>query len=208
MPDSLNAVIIIGLVMAPGYFTLWVSRQATKHSTPWSDSEFIVATVAVGVLIQALAFPFYGRKVLDDWSDKDLGDANRALIWIILTLVVMPLVFGIVIGAAINSNLPVLRYVGLDRLTRAPRAWNFALEREQGCFVRVYLTAPEDAVIVGRLSTKSMGSTDPDYQDLYIEQLWFGDKDDYPVKADTSSAGVWIAPASISRIEFIKGAGQ
>lgn len=204
MPNSINAVLIIALVLAPGYITLWIVRQRIDQFTVWSDVEFLTATIAVGVVIQAIAFPWLGDAVTSDYADRNISNEYCLVLWFVQILVVTPLALGTGISWVINKHESRLSIFGLNATARIPRAWTHCFRQEEGTYVRVWLADKPETVIGGKFSTRSFASTDNDFPDLFIEEVWELDKDDWFARPATHSAGIWISPSAISRIEFTR----
>lgn len=206
MPTSIEALTIVALVLTPGYICLWSARQAIRQFAKQSDAEFVISTVAVGVVVNAVVYPILGRVVLRHYRNGDLVDHDGlVVVWGLLTIAIVPVLLGVGIGRLINRFPRFFVPLGLDPAARVPSAWDFSMQRRQGCYVRVHLT--DGQVVAGTFSRHSYASSDEKRLDLFLEQVWFVDEDGYFLAPVPDSGGVWIAPASIARVEFTETRG-
>jgi hypothetical protein len=201
MPTSIEAITIIALALTPGYICLWFARQAIRQVSKQSEAEFLISTVAVGVVVNVLIFPLLGHRILRYYRNDTLLDHEwLVLLWGVITIFVVPVLLGLGIGRLINRFARYLGPIGLDPVGRIPHAWDFAMRRKQGYYVRVWLN--DGQVVAGKYSIGSFASSDRERADLFLEEVWFVDEDGYFLAAIPNSAGVWIAPDCISRVEF------
>ena len=208
MPDSVQALFVVALIIAPGYITLSIIRRRTNSIGVLTDTEFVVSAVGVGVLVQAIAYPWPGRQVIQDYVDKDISNTLNVFWWLLAVLVVLPAIGGTVVVTAIDRLGMRLGFVGLDPSRRISRAWVYALRRN-GSYVRIGLNGDKGEVIGGKYSTDSLASVDPEYVDIFLEEVWELDQNIFAfIKADSNSYGIWISPDAINRIEFIKESGN
>lgn len=206
MPTSIEALTIVALVLTPGYICIWCARQMIRQVSKQSEVEFLISTVAVGVVVNLIVFPILGRCVLGYYRNGTVLDHDWLIFtWGILTIFVGPILLGLGIGWLINRFSRFLGPIGLDPVGRIPHAWDFVMRRQEGYYVRVWLKDGE--VVAGKYSVGSFASSDRERADLFLEEVWSLDADGYFLAAVPNSGGVWIAPDSISRLEFIKEQG-
>ncbi len=201
MPTSVQALIVIAVAITPGYICLWIARQAIRQVSKQSDVELVLSTIAVGFVVNGMTFPIGGRQVLQRYRADTLLDRPGLLfLWAVLTIIVVPVCLGFLLGWAINRYPRFFAPVGLDATGRILHAWDYAMQRPDSYYVRVWMK--EGGVIGGRYSTDSFASSDRQRPDLFLEEVWFLDGDDYFLEPDPGSAGVWIAAEGIVRVEF------
>lgn len=207
MPNSVEALIVVGLVLTPGYLCLWFYRQILKSPSKQSDIELILATIALGVLTNGILFPIMGRNILRYYVDNVLFDHQwYVFLWCLLTILVVPTLVGVGLGRAVNSDRKLLRIVSLDSISRTPDAWDFAMNRETGCYVVVYLKNGE--LIAGTYGQGSFASSDQNRPDLYIEKRWDLAEDGYLDTPERANLGVWLSHDTIARVDFVPSEGE
>lgn len=81
-----------------------------------------------------------------------------------------------------------------------PAAWDYEFSKNESKWVEVTLTS--DKVIRGLYSDKSFASSDAEYRDIYIEELYV--KIEGVWKKVERTAGVWISPSEIRYIKFYR----
>lgn len=83
-----------------------------------------------------------------------------------------------------------------------PKAWDYIFSKQESYNVRIILS--DNTVICGVYGSKSFTSSFPHEEDIFLEQLWIKDEDDWFDKINPVSQGVLISRKDIKRIEFYK----
>lgn len=205
MPSSMDALLIIILVVTPGYILARSTREVIAFDKKSSDIFLLLPTIASGTTIQLLLYPWSNR-VYDFYKDGTLRQHSEEFtLWGLSALFVVPLILGVVIGQLSNIDWvdSFLDKIGLGYVDRTPSAWDYVLRLEQSAYVKIYLK--DGRVIGGEFSTRSFASTNPDRPDLFLERAWRLDEDHDFSQALVDNWGVWITHDSISHIEFFSG---
>ena len=206
MPTTITAILVIGLGIAPGYLFLWSFRKKTSHFTPLPDVELVVATIAAGVVIHALAFPFPGRRVWTLFrSDQLESHVGLLILWGAIVIFILPFAMGYLLGALVDRLDDRLRCLGLDSVSRSTDAWGRCLGGKEGSNVLVWLIQPSGTVVAGEYGRTSASSNFAKDGDLYLQRTWSLDANNDFVAVVPHSEGVWIPASNIARLEFIRG---
>lgn len=203
MPATVEALVIVALVLAPGYVLAFMaSAVIALVRTDRTDLSALLPTIACGAFVHAVLSPWTLR-VLEYYRTGALADhAGELVFWGIALVFLVPATLGVLAGQILNTDAVdrVLDRLGLGYVDRMPSAWDFVIRKEEPAFVLVYLTTGE--VVGGTFSNGSFGSTTAGKGDLYLEQVWELDEQREFVKPLRGTTGIWIANSSISRIEF------
>jgi hypothetical protein len=205
MPSSMDALLIVILVVTPGYILARSTREVIAFDKNSSDIFLLLPAIAGGTTIQLLLYPWSNR-IYDFYRDGALRQhSEEFILWGLSTLFVVPLILGVVIGQLSNVDRvdSFLDKIGLGYIDRMPSAWDYVLRLEQSAYVKVYLK--DGGIIGGEFSTKSFASTNPHRPDLFLEKVWHLDKNHDFAEALVDNWGVWITHDSISHIEFFSG---
>lgn len=142
-PTTIQALVIVALVLSPGYIFVQVARRTIAHVPETSDLRFLLTIITYGTVIHALAFPFFGtNSILDYYLNGRLraheGDAVR---WAALVCLAVPVVLGIAVGllARLTPVDWVLDKIGMGYIDRMPSAWDYVMHQRQPGWVRIHL---------------------------------------------------------------------
>jgi Family of unknown function (DUF6338) len=203
MPSTLEALVIVALVLAPGYvLSLFAGEVIAFARKDQTDTAALLPTITCGTLVHAVLSPWTLR-VLDYYRVDSLTNHSTELVlWGIFLILIAPALMGIAAGQISNVDLVdrVLDKIGLGYIDRMPSAWDYVLRKEEPAFVRIYLSG--GVVIGGAFSTNSFGSTTADRTDIYLEKAWEMDSDGKFVQPLAGSSGVWVTHNLISHVEF------
>jgi hypothetical protein len=195
MPSTLEALVIVVLVLAPGYVLSLFAAGVIPFARPDKpDAIALLPTITCGALTHAVLSPWTLR-VLEYYRDDALAShAGELVAWGICLILVAPALLGIAAGqfSNLDSVDRVLDKIGLGYIDRMPSAWEYVLRRERPAFVRIYLSS--GVVIGGAFSTGSFASTTEGKADIYLEVGWEMDSDGKFIRPLAGSAGVWVAP--------------
>ena len=203
MPSTIEALVIVALVLAPGYvLALIASAVIAFVQTDRSDLSALLPTITCGSFVHAVLSPWTLR-VLGFYEDRTLADHSTELVlWGVILVLIVPAVLGILAGQILSIDAVdrVLDKIGLGYIDRMPSAWDYVMRKDESAFVRAYL---EDGTVVGgAFSARSFGSMTPGKGDLYLEQAWELDEQNEFVRPLKGTTGIWIAHSSLDRIEF------
>ena len=95
----------------------------------------------------------------------------------------------------IRNLLGLLR---IDMSHPIPTAWDYKFSDGNSYWLEVFLT--DGKVVRGLYSGNSLSSSDSEYRDIYIEQLYKCENDEW--KSIDRTAGIWIKPDEIKYIKF------
>jgi hypothetical protein len=206
MPTTIQALLIAVLVLSPGYIFIQIARRVIAYIEEPTDGRFFLTTIVAGTIIHACVFPWTVRLYRFFEAKTLLTNSWEVFIWALLTIFLLPLIFGIIIGklSAVWWIDKLLEKVGMGYLDRLPSAWDGVVRQKAGQFVRIYLKDGR-GVIGGVYSVNSIGSTNARRPDIYLEQQWEMDKDNDFVQPVPSSSGVWVAHDTMGYVEFMEG---
>lgn len=205
MPTSVEAVIVLVLLVSPGVIFTQLARRSIAHIEESTDIRFLVTMITTGAALHVVAFPWSNR-VLGFYLNGQLGSHRGELyFWAIVVVFGVPALLGALSGLIIirPSVDRLLNRIGLGYIDRMPSAWDYVMQQEAPRYVRVHLK--DGGVIGGIFAGQSFGSTAPSRADIYLEQAWQLDKDGtflYPIP---TSQGVWISHDSIAFVHFLEG---
>jgi hypothetical protein len=203
MPSTIEALVIVALVLAPGYVLAFVASAVIAFvRTERADLAALLPTITCGSFVHAVLSPWTLR-VLGYYRDDALTDHSAELVgWGVMLVLVVPVVLGVLAGQVLNVDAidDQLDKIGLGYVDRMPAAWDFVIQKEESAFVRVYLA--DGSVVGGAFSSRSFGSSTAGKGDLYLEEAWRLDERNEFVKPLRGTTGVWIAHSAIGRIEF------
>lgn len=207
IPATFEALIIIVLILVPGFLFLLLSRGAIAHSSELADFRYLLLVVSTGVVLQAMAWPFGGLWIVKNYTGGTLDDQQAwALVWFLMVTIVWPVTASVIFNLVILSDRVDgwLNKMGVGYDDRLPTAWDYFLRR--GPFwVKVYLK--DDQVIPGEYGGVSKAGTSSKSKDLYLQQLWEVDEEGEFKEPLHDSGGAWIAYEAINFVEVIESAG-
>ena len=203
MPSTIEALVIVALVLAPGYVLAFIASAVIAFvRTDRTDLAALLPTITCGSFVHAVLSPWTLR-VLDFYRDDALADHSAELVlWGVMLVLIVPAALGVLAGQLLNIDAidDQLDKIGLGYVDRMPSAWDFVIRTRDSGFVRVYLT--DGNVVGGAFSSRSFGSSTSGKGDLYLEEAWMLDVLHEFVKPLVGTNGIWIASSAIGRIEF------
>ena len=207
LPTTIETLIIIALVISPGYVFTQIARRSIAHIEEPTDLRFLLTIITAGVAIQALAFPLYTRFLLGYYVQGTiLEHQTEAFLWLVTVCFVAPFVLGALAGRAVSWGWveKLLDMVGLGYIDRMPSAWDYVILQKRSRYVRVHLKDGK-GMIGGIYHKDSLASTDPDRPDLYLEQAWQLDSTGAFEKVLPGTSGVWISQHAMEYVYFYEG---
>lgn len=135
-----------------------------------------------------------------------IKDKHEFRYWVLMALFVIltSAISGIVIGVIKQKEIvrKMLLIIKIETEHQIPTAWDYKFyNTNEPRWVIVTLTSGR--VIRGLYGNKSLSSSDSQFYDLYLEEIYELDSSDNWMKADRTD-GVWINSKEICVIEFKK----
>jgi hypothetical protein len=202
MPTTIQALVIIALVISPGYVFAKLAGGVIAFAREPGDLRFLLPTITCGTVVHIVLSPWTFH-IVDLYNAKNLTDHPFELVmWGIALIFVVPAILGIGIGRF--SNIPwvdrQLDKVGLGYIDRTWSAWDYVLRQGRPGFMRVHLK--DGSMVGGEFFAESFASTTPERADLFLERAWQLDKDGNFEQALLDGQGIWIAHDTMQYIEF------
>ena len=202
MPTTIQALVIIALVISPGYVFVQVAGDVLPFPKEPGDLRFLLPAVTTGAFVH-LVMSFWTIRIVDYYRAGTFVEHPWIFVaWGAVTIFIAPVALGLGVGQL--ANLPwvdrLLDKIGLGYIDRMPSAWDYVLRLERPAYVRVRLK--DGGTVGGEFSTRSFASTTPSRADIYLERVWQLDENDNFVQPLVDNWGVWIAHDTIGQIEF------
>ncbi len=192
--DNLDVVIYTFQFLVPGYIISEIS-SAIMPKRNLSEGEKFLQSLSYSVLNAAIWFWAF-QLVHSHFSDATW---YRSIIDVFMVIVCGGIT-GFVLGALRSKQVlqRMAEKVHIILNNPVPTAWDYKFSDHQQHWVEITLSS--GSVIRGLYSTESFASSDPDFRDVYIEQLYQKSGDIW-TKAERTN-GVWIHPDEIHYIKF------
>lgn len=207
-PTTVQALVIVALVLSPGYIFVQVARRIIPHVLETSDLRFLLTIITYGTAIQAIAFPFLGtNSILDYYLDGQLrAHENDTVRWVASVCLALPVVLGVVVGLLARWKWldRLLDKIGMGYIDRMPSAWDYVMHQQQPGWVRIHLK-DEMGSVGGVFSDRSFGSLDPHRADVYLEQAWQLDEKGGFVQVLPGTRGLWVSHDAMAFVYFYEG---
>jgi hypothetical protein len=194
-PTTIEALIIIALVLSPGYIFTQVARRLIAHVPESTDVRLLLTVITWGTVILAVAFPFWTNTILGYYLDGRLRQhETEAFRWAVTICLILPVALGVAVGwlTTLKSVDWVLDKIGLGYVDRLPSAWDLVARQQKGSWVKIQLK-DDQGVVAGRFGDHSVASLDPRRADVYLEQAWRLDESGNFADPVVDTRGVWIA---------------
>lgn len=207
LPTTIEALVIVALVLSPGYIFTQVARRVIAHVEEPTDVRFLFTVIAAGTAIHGLMFPLTSY-VLDYYVARTLPQHRWAVFfWAIIVAFVVPVVLGVVVGRMTLWRWveSLLDKIGLGYVDRMPSAWDFVMRQRRPDYVRIHLK-DGGGVVGGAFGDRSFGSLDPKRADIYLERAWQLDDDGIFRQPIADSHGLWVAHDVMAYVHFLEGA--
>lgn len=214
MPETLEAVAIVILLVAPGF----LCRMFLGAGIPRvfvSEVHFILVALLFSILVHVTALPFtleIADRIVVFGGALSKVDPEQAVqmdwivfLWIVCVLFVFPTLLALVLSSLWRARWtqPFLGRLGISQVESTPQAWDwFFLTQEQGCWV---VAEAEDGTRVGgEYGANSFVSITPHRKDLFLETIY--DVDEFHNfggrKLDT--VGAWINGEKVKSLHFYR----
>lgn len=207
LPTSIEALLVIALVLSPGYLFTTVVRRSVAYAWETSELRLVLTTITAGTLIQLLGSPLGTITIINHYFAGTLmHNLSDLLVWALLVCVTLPVLSGAFFGWLI-ARTPVdhvLEKFGLGFYDRTPSAWDYAAQEHDGVWVRIHLK-DNQGIIAGKFGQDSFASLDPKRPDIYLQEAWLVDEHGNFVKPIVDSLGVWVAHDVMAYAHFLEG---
>ncbi len=207
LPTSIEALLIIALVLSPGYLFTIVVRRSVAYAWETSELRLVLTTITAGTLIQLLGTPLGTIGIINHYYAGTLmQNLSDLLRWALLVCVALPIVSGAFLGWLIARPQidRVLERFGLGFYDRTPSAWDYAAQEHDGVWVRIHLK-DNQGIIAGKFGQDSFASLDPKRPDIYLQEAWLVDEHGNFVRPIVDSLGVWVAHDVMAYAHFLEG---
>jgi hypothetical protein len=223
VPETVQAALVVSLLIAPGYVLIQGYRQGRSWTPPDKDL-YVLAQAVVGSLgwlaFVGVVLSFYGSPL------KDLGllPQNAAIVerhlaavsLLVFGIELLPFPLGVVVGLIVNALQGVdrayalLRWTGIfEPPTAWEQAWSEAVARAEGSSaqrpIEVQVLLKSGIVIEGRYGSASRAdlSPRPGHQ-LYLETGYGVDErsGEPQLLGDGTIGGVFIDASEIATVYF------
>jgi hypothetical protein len=207
LPTSIEALLIIALVLSPGYLFTIVVRRSVAYAWETSELRLVLTTITAGTLLQLLGTPLGTIGIINHYYAGTLmQNLSDLLRWALLVCVALPVVSGAFLGWLIARPQidRVLERFGLGFYDRTPSAWDYAAQEHDGVWVRIHLK-DNQGIIAGKFGQDSFASLDPKRPDIYLQEAWLVDEHGNFLRPIVDSLGVWIAHDVMAYAHFLEG---
>lgn len=171
VPATIEALIIVALVLSPGYVFTQIARRGIAHVQEPTDVRFLLTIITAGTAIHALVFPWTTR-VHDAYLSDQVSDRRWEMYaWAAVIIFALPLGLGIA-GARLTLRQSVERMldaIGLGYVDRMPSAWDYVMRQRQPRYVRIHLKDGQ-AVVGGVFADRSFAALEPTRAVIYLEE--------------------------------------
>jgi hypothetical protein len=206
VPTTIEALVIVALVLSPGYVFTQLARRVIAHIEESTDVRFLLTVITAGTAIHALIFP-WTLWVLDYYLASDLRSHSwEAFGWAVVTIFVFPVGLGVLAGRLTlrRSVERVLDWAGLGYIDRMPSAWDYAIRQLRPNYVVIRLK-DEQGTIGGVFANRSFGSLNPRRADIYLEEAWQLNEDGTFRQVIPDTLGVWVSQDEMAYVHFLRG---
>lgn len=196
--DSYNIILYTGLFLVPGYIIDEIISTIMPQKT-YSDKVKTIRFIGYSVLNFFIWIWLY-------WLLHKHIESERTLYWalIICCTLITSTITGFIIGLLRKKELIrfVFKKLNIQAEHPIPTAWDYKFSKVT-TQRWVLVTLANGTYIRGLYSYKSLASTDEQYRDIYIEEVYLLDENEQWIKMKRTD-GVWINPSEIKMIEFFE----
>jgi site-specific recombinase XerD len=210
---ALDVVVGLGgsfVLLLPG----WVATTVYRRGAPGpdvSDRTLVLQYAFPGAIVHVLLLG-WTLWLLPALVSHPADHVIATICWAFGVLVLVPSALGLVFSFSLDliERLPngalreVFGRLGVSVAIRTPDAWTMTWRTMIGLRREVYIRVRkrDGSLVLGKYGTRSLASSDPRIRDIYLEELWSADDDDWFGEAYGDSAGTWISGDQIVGLEF------
>lgn len=204
MPDTVEGVLLLALLVLPGFILVGVSRLGRPPGKPESELTLTLRSFAIAIAIQVPVFPLWTDELLRDTKsgvDGLLDHSGQAAIYALVILLALPILLGLVLRAFLSGAESKESLSQLDRIlgARLPdNAWDTLLRQLE----------PNDLLIVNLVDKRTIAgswgegsfasSGEGETPSIYLSGLWAVDAAGTPAAPLPEPwKGIWIPRSSI-----------
>jgi hypothetical protein len=218
VPTTLTALMIVLLVIVPGFVatTMWGRSRTWKGHA--SDFRTMLLSVAISGVIHVISAPLTILWIIPARGDL-IGHSYRVAGWAALVVLVIPT--GLGIGAARFSDWfqgPMLKATDLQSLGIfrrvwavlvrggvTPSIWDWVFEVEPPDERYVVLTFSDGSRIGGVFEAGSYALTSPETHGLFLTKEWVLDENGNFIAEIPGSQGVMIDASEVRSLRILGG---
>lgn len=192
--DSLEVIIYTFQFIIPGY----IIREVISSILPQKNySEGEKAIQSIGYSVLNIAIWYWLFLII---QDKLQNDSVRFWLCNTLVTVLTGFITGTMLGIVRAKNLvkKLFNRLGVNVNHPVPTAWDYKFSKGEKQWVEI--TVSNGGVIRGLYAGKSLSSSENEYRDIYLEELYV--KEDETWEKVSRTSGVWINPDEIRYIKF------
>lgn len=185
LPGSLQALVVLGIAVAPGFLCTTAWARAKTWKGPEGDLRTLLHSIVLSAVVQVVVSPltifwiYPEREVLEQFPE-------RVAIWLALVVVVVPMVGGVAVGrltdylSAVRETEPRGWKSWLAKIKPAaasPSVWDwlFTTNPPDGRFLLIELD--DGSRVAGVFAEGSMALTSPEPQGVFLISEWLVDDD-------------------------------
>jgi hypothetical protein len=204
VPDTVEGVILLALLVLPGFILVGVSRLGRPPGQEASELTLVLRSFALALAIQVPVFPLWTDQLLQDAGSSFNGLLNhsgQAAVYALAILLLLPLVLGLSLRAYLDRAEKKVGLSQLDRIlgARLPNsAWDILLRQLKSDDLLIVNLA-DKRTIAGNWGAGSFASGgESDSPSIYLSGLWAIDASGTPVAPLPEPwKGIWIPQSSI-----------
>lgn len=205
MPTTIEALVVIALVLSPGYVFTQLVRRMIAHVPETTDTRFVLTITTAGTAIHGLLFP-WSTRILDYYLGSSLSDHRlEVVLWTSSVILFVPVALGVLVGRLTLWRVVerALGTIGPGYIDRMPSAWDFVMRQRQPSYARIHLK-DDQGMIGGIFADRSFASLDPGRADIYLEEAWWLDKEGEFDEKVLDTQGVWISADVMAYVHFLE----
>ena len=195
--NSYQIILYTGLFLVPGYIIDEIISTIMPQKT-YSDKVKTVRFIGYSILNFFVWIWLY-------WLLHKHIPPERTLYWalIIFCTLITSTITGFIIGILRKKELvrAIFKKFNIQAEHPIPTAWDYKFsETTESRWIIV--TLANGTHMRGLYSCRSLASSDEQYRDIYIEEVYCMDENEKWIKMKRTD-GVWINPSEIKMIEFL-----
>lgn len=187
------------LFLCPGIVFVTMAALFTTGRPPGVSKDTVGGLIALSIVyaVIAAALGLLPSVLTNGMPIVTLKWPRR--VGLFLYAVGVPFASGVAWGALVRAEVPyrLARRLKLNPLHPKPSAWETAFSRLKGGEF-ILVTMKDGSTVKGYFERRSCISNDPDFRDIYIEEML-----PPPGQASDVVRGIWISPGEIKHIEVV-----
>ena len=195
--ESLEIVIYTGMFLVPGYIMNEIISTLMPIKREGENAKFLkfIGYSIFNFTLWIWAFWLLVKNI----------NSTRTLYWVIFVLLILvtSIFSGTVIGLIRKLEIirKIAKYFNVQIEHPIPTAWDYKFSKtKNNCWIVIALT--DGKFVRGIYGGKSLSSTDAEYRDIYLEEVYLID-DAGNWKRRERTEGIWINSTQIKYIEFL-----